>query len=132
MPPRCAPLPSRNPPSCDYTTSLVVDADRRGRLVRTDPVRRTTGALLVLGALSFAVAATVLSAAFDWPDVLREPADVVLPAFEDGGARLIWIWFATAWTYGLLAVPVLLLPAALGRRDDPVLRVATVIGATLT
>ena len=96
----------------------------------SDSLRRTTGALFVFGALSFAVAATVLSSTFDWPDVLRKPADIVLPAFTAGGTSLVWTWFATAWTYGLLAVPVLLLPAALGRRDDPVLRVATAIGAT--
>jgi hypothetical protein len=98
--------------------------------IRPDSLRRTTGALFVFGALSFAVAATVLSSTFDWPDVLRKPADIVLPAFTAGGTSLVWTWFATAWTYGLLAVPVLLLPAALGRRDDPVLRVATAIGAT--
>ena len=38
--------------------------------------RRTTGALFVAGALVFAGAATVLSSTFDWPDILREPADV--------------------------------------------------------
>ncbi len=96
----------------------------------TSGLRRTTGALFVLGALSFAVAATVLSSTFEWPDVLREPADVVLPAFAAGGASLVWTWFATAWTYGLLAIPILLLPAAIGRRDDPALRVATALGAT--
>jgi hypothetical protein len=92
-------------------------------------LRRTTGGLLVASALAFAGAATVLSATFDWPDVLREPAGVVLPAFAAGGTSLVWTWFATAWTYGLLAAPILLLPAVLGRRDDPVLRVATAAGA---
>src|ERR687894_1179132 len=92
--------------------------------------RRTTGALFVVGALAFAGAATVLSSTFDWPDVLREPADAVLPAFVAGGTSLVWTWFATAWTYAILLVPILLLPAALGRRGDPVLRAATYIGAT--
>jgi hypothetical protein len=55
---------------------------------------------------------------------------VVLPAFVAGGASLVWTWFATAWTYAILAVPILLLPAVLGRRDDPVLRAATYVGAT--
>jgi len=82
-----------------------------------------------LGAISFAVAATVLSSAFEWPDILREPADVVLPEFTDGGTSLVWIWFATAWTYAILLVPMLLLPAALGQREDPVLRAATFVGA---
>jgi hypothetical protein len=93
-------------------------------------LHRATGALLVVGAVAFAAAATVLSSTFDWPDILREPADVVLPAFVAGGPGLVWTWFATGWTYAMLAVPILLLPAVLGRRDDPVLRVATYVGAT--
>lgn len=93
-------------------------------------LRLTTGGLFVGGTLAFAGAATALSSAFDWPDILREPAAVVLPAFVAGGTGLVWIWFATAWTYALLLIPVLLLPAVLGRRDDPVLRAATYVGAT--
>jgi hypothetical protein len=93
-------------------------------------LRRTTGGLFLAGALAFAGAATVLSSTFDWPDVLREPAGVVLPAFADGGTSLVWTWFATAWTYAILLAPILLLPAALGRRSDPVLRAATYVGAT--
>ncbi|MEX5295571.1 DUF4386 domain-containing protein [Kocuria sp. CPCC 205268] len=100
----------------------------------TDPttsprLRRVTGGLFLLGALAFAVAATVLSSTFDWPDILREPPEVVLPAVHAGGPGLVWIWFATAWTYGVLAVPILLLPAVLERQGDPVLRAATWIGA---
>src|SRR5687767_4434122 len=93
-------------------------------------LRRTTGGLFVVGALAFAGAATVLSSTFDWPDILREPAAVVLPAFAAGGTSLVWTWFATAWTYAILLVPILLLPAVLGRQRDPVLRVATYAGAT--
>jgi hypothetical protein len=92
-------------------------------------LRRVTGWLLVIGAVAFAVAATVLSSTFDWPDILREPPDVVLPAFMDGGTSLVWTWFAVAWTYAILLVPILLLPATLGRRDDAVLRAATFVGA---
>jgi hypothetical protein len=92
-------------------------------------LRRTTGGLFVAGALAFAGAATVLSSTFEWPDILREPADVVLPAFVAGGTSLVWTWFATAWTYAVLLVPILLLPTLLRRRGDPVLRVATYVGA---
>jgi hypothetical protein len=94
-----------------------------------DGLRRVTGWLLVLGAVTFAIAATILSSTFDWPDILREPPQVVLPAFVAGGTSLVWTWFAVAWTYAILLVPILLLPAALGRRDDPVLRAATFVGA---
>ena len=94
-----------------------------------DGLRRVVGGLFLVGAVAFAAAATLLSSAFEWPDILREPADVVLPEFSSGGTSLVWIWFATAWTYAILLVPMLLLPEALGRRDDPVLRAATFIGA---
>src|SRR3954447_29585 len=94
-----------------------------------DGLRRVTGLLFVVGAVAFAVAATVLSSTFDWPDILREPADVVLPAFVAGGTSLVWTWFPTAWTYAILLVPILLLPAALRRSDDAVLRAATFVGA---
>jgi Domain of unknown function (DUF4386) len=92
-------------------------------------LRRVTGALFAAGAVAFGVAATLLSATFDWPDILREPASVVLPQYADGGTSLVWTWFAVAWTYGILLVPILLLPAVLGRRDDPVFRAATFAGA---
>jgi hypothetical protein len=91
---------------------------------------RMTGGLFVTGALTFGAAATVLSSTFHWPDVLRQPAGEVLPAFVAGGPSLVWTWFATAWTYAILVVPILLLPAVLGRRSDPALRVATLVGAT--
>jgi hypothetical protein len=100
-------------------------------MAATDPQGkslRAAGVLFVVSALAFAAAATTLSVTFDWPDILREPASVVLPAFDAGGAGLVWTWFATAWTYGLLAVPILLLPAALGL-GDPAMRVATYAGA---
>jgi hypothetical protein len=93
-------------------------------------LRRTTGILFLVGALTFGGAATVLSATFNWPDILREPAGVVLPEFVDGGTSLVWVWFATAWTYAILIVPILLLPAVLGRHDDVWLRAATFLGAT--
>ncbi|WP_458780589.1 DUF4386 domain-containing protein [Arthrobacter sp. D3-16] len=92
-------------------------------------IRIATGGLFALSALAFAAAATALSVMFDWPDVLREPAEVVLPAFTAGGPALIWAWFAAAWAYGLLAIPVLLLPAALGLQGNQALKVATYAGA---
>lgn len=92
-------------------------------------IRIVTGGLFAFSALTFATAATALSMMFNWPDVLREPAEVVLPAFTAGGPALIWAWFAAAWTYGLLAIPILLLPAALGLQGNPALKVATFAGA---
>jgi hypothetical protein len=92
-------------------------------------LRRTTGRLFLIAAAGFAVASSVLSATFGWPDILREPAPVVLESFHAGGASLVWTWFAVAWTYALVGLPMLLLAAALGRGTDPVLRAAGSIGA---
>ena len=92
-------------------------------------IGRLAGLLFLVATVTFLIAATVLSATFDWPDILREPADVVLPAFADGGTGLVWIWFFVAWTYAILAVPILLLPRALKREQDSALRVATYAGA---
>ncbi|MFI6678623.1 DUF4386 domain-containing protein [Kribbella sp. NPDC050470] len=92
-------------------------------------MRRITGGLFVVSAVSFAIAAGVLSATFDWPDILREPAGTVLTSFTKGGPGLVWTWFATAWTYGLLAIPILMLPQAINRESSTVLRVATALGA---
>src|SRR3954452_23937431 len=110
---------------------MTHDESRR-EMAATDTdtlLTRVTGGMFVVGAVAFGAAATVLSSTFGWPDILREPAAVVLPAVVAGGTNLVWTWFVTAWTYSILAVPILLLPAVLGRRDDPVLRAATLVGS---
>ena len=94
-------------------------------------IRRANGLFFLIAVVSFGVASSILSATFDWPDILRAPAPTVLAAFEGGGDSLVWTWFATAWTYGLLAIPILLLPRALRLLAPrlPALRMATLIGA---
>src|SRR5829696_7597899 len=66
--------------------------EMRSRMADTSAgtgLRRATGGLFLGGAVAFATAATVLSSTFDWPDILREPAPVVLPAFTAGGTGLV-------------------------------------------
>jgi len=92
-------------------------------------LQRLTGLLFIVSAVSFAVTSTVLSASFNWPDILREPPDTVLTQFRDGGTGLVWTWFAVAWSYFLLIVPILLLRRVLDREDAPYLGAATFIGA---
>jgi hypothetical protein len=92
-------------------------------------LQKLTGVLFILSAVGFAVTSTVLSSTFNWPDILREPPDTVLTEFQEGGTRLIWTWFAVAWSYFLLIVPILLLGRVLGREDTPYLGAATFIGA---
>lgn len=94
-------------------------------------LRRLTGWLFILAAVSFGIASTTLSSTFEWPDILREDADTVLTKFDEGGNTLIWTWFAVAWTYFILIFPLLLLKGVLERDDRPFpyLSVATTIGA---
>jgi hypothetical protein len=92
-------------------------------------LQQLTGALFILSAVGFAITSTLLSASFNWPDILREPPDTVLTNFREGGASLIWTWFAVAWSYFLLIVPILLLGRVLDREETPYLRAATLIGA---
>jgi len=118
---------SSQPHSSDATERAIPEA-----IAPTGSRRRTAlvaGALFIASTVTFMIAATVLSMTFDWPDILRQPADVVLPEFADGGTSLVWTWFAVAWTYAVLAVPILLLPSALARRGDTALRLATYLGA---
>jgi len=98
--------------------------------ITDDGPRRTTGGLLVVGAVAFAAAATGPSSTFDWPDIPRQPASVVLPAFVGGGTSVVWTWFVTAWSDAILAVPISPPPAAPGRRDDSARWAATFMGAT--
>src|SRR5215211_1332254 len=92
-------------------------------------LQQLTGVLFILSAVGFAITSTVLSATFDWPDILRESPDTVLTEFQEGGTSLIWTWFAVAWSYFLLIVPILLLGRVLEREETPYLGAATFIGA---
>jgi hypothetical protein len=72
-------------------------------------LRQTTGILFILSAVLFGIAATILSASFEWPDILRKDPDYVLTKYYEGGNSLLFTWFAVAWTYFLLMFPVVLL-----------------------
>lgn len=92
-------------------------------------VRRTAEILFAVGAVAFAASATVLSSTLDWPDILREPADVVLPSrtaatawlaqLQSGGALLgehLGQVLAIAWsvTVSIAILRTAVLPPWLG------------------
>jgi hypothetical protein len=86
------------------------------------------GLLLVAVPLAFNAAFTLLEARFDYPDILRQPTDVVLARFRAGGTPLVLTWWAFALTAVLLAPLVVLLSSAISDADDTLLGVATTIG----
>lgn len=69
------------------------------------------GLLLVAGAVSVFVPYTILTIIFDYPDILREDAGVVLTRFHEGGAQLVWVW----WAFAILGLPLLVAYILLGQ-----------------
>ena len=89
------------------------------------------GLLLIAGAILLFIPYTVLTITFDYPDILRQEADVVLTRFQAGGAGLIWTWLALA----LVGLPLVPAYIRLGQwletnstGDTPSVRWATTIG----
>ena len=98
-------------------------------------IRQITGVLLIVGAVLVNVPYTMLITSFDYPDIVRAPADEILTQFVAGGSRLIWIWLSFAWVGIPILLAVLLLPGALAEdkpRSDGRLAIylATFFGAT--
>jgi hypothetical protein len=95
--------------------------------------RRLTAALLIAVPVLFNVCFVLLGAAFDYPDILRQPAETILRRFDEGGTSLVALWYAFALTPALFLPAALLLRRAF-RSDSPLLDLATplAIAASLT
>lgn len=70
------------------------------------------GLLFIVGAIAVFVPYTILSVIFDYPGILREDAGTILTRFWEGGARLIWVW----WAFAILGLPLLAAYVLLGQR----------------
>ena len=62
---------------------------------------RTIGLLLILGAIGVFIPYTILTIIFDYPDILRQDAGIILSKFHEGGSSLILTWFL----FALLGLP---------------------------
>jgi hypothetical protein len=72
------------------------------------------GAFLILAPLWFNTTFALLGKRFDYPDILRKPANEILDRFRAGGSSLILLWWMFMLS-GLLLIPaVVLLGQALG------------------
>jgi hypothetical protein len=85
---------------------VAVPAAPRRAAATDRRTRRLTGALLIAVPVLFNVFFFALQATFEYPDILRQPADEVLRRFAAGGPGLVATW------YGFALVPALFLPAA--------------------
>ena len=88
---------------------------------------KTIGWLLVGGAVLLFLPYTALTVVFDYPDILREEAGVILTKFNEGGKPLIWTWFA----FAMVGIPLLPAYVLLGQKLEtrlPYVRWATNFG----
>ena len=78
--------------------------------------------------VAFNVAFAMLASRFDYPDVLRRPADEGLAAVRSGGPGLLVRWWAFAMTALLLAPTATLVGGALAEADPTLLSLGVVSG----
>lgn len=93
-------------------------------------LRRLIGSGFMLGVILINIPYALLIANFNYPDILREPTDVVLTQFQAGGAGLIFTWLAFAWCGFTILLAIGALPQALDRAKMPLLGLATALGIT--
>jgi hypothetical protein len=66
---------------------------------------------LIVGAVGVFIPYTILTATFNYPDVLRLPGGDILTQFHNGGATLIFTWLA----FALLGFPLLIAYILIGQ-----------------
>lgn len=95
--------------------------------MRSKGVDAAIGLLLVGGAIAVIVPYAILTSIFEYPDILRQDAGMVLTRFHAGGSALIWVW----WAFAAGGVPLLVAYVLLGQRLEPEwrwARLATTLG----
>jgi len=81
-------------------------------------VRRLTGSLLIVVPILFTLCFTLLQMLFEYPDILRQPAEVILNKFAAGGPGLVAIWYALTLS-ALLFIPIAVLVHQVVSEVDP-------------
>ena len=88
---------------------------------------RTIGLLLILGAIGVFIPYTALTIVFDYPDILRQDAGIILTKLHEGGSSLIFTWFLFA-LLGLPFIPAYILIGQKLESKVKFIRWATTIG----
>jgi len=92
-------------------------------------IEKTTGWLLLIGAVGILIPYSILTISFDYPDILRKETSVILSKFHEGGSRLIgtWLFFALG---GITLIPAYILIGQKLEGRSLLVRIATVFGVT--
>jgi hypothetical protein len=75
---------------------------------------KTIGLLLIAGAIGVFIPYTILTITFDYPDILRQDAGIILTKFHDGGGSLIATW----WAFAILGLPLLIAYILIGQKFE--------------
>lgn len=75
---------------------------------------KTTGLLLIAGAIGVLIPYTILTITFEYPDILRHDTGVILTRFHSGGSSLIFTW----WTFAILGLPLLIAYILIGQKFE--------------
>lgn len=76
--------------------------------------QKTIGWLLIAGAIGVFIPYTILTMIFNYPDILREDAGVILSKFHAGGSSLIFAW----WAFAILGLPLLIAYIKIGQQME--------------
>jgi hypothetical protein len=87
-----------------------------------------TGIVLIGVPILFNVAFAMLAQRFDYPDILRRPADEVLRRFREGGSALVLVWWAFALSAVLFAPLAVLLGGQMAGADGNLIALSVVLG----
>lgn len=70
------------------------------------------GLLLIAGAVGLFIPYTILTMTFEYPDILRQDAGIVLTKFHEGGSSLVFTW----WAFAILGLPLLIAYVLIGQK----------------
>lgn len=89
---------------------------------------KLTGILLIFTPILFMTSFTLLQINFEYPDILRQPATVVMEKFVAGGSGLIANWYLMVIS-SILFIPIaVMLHPYLAREDTSYMTFATTFG----
>lgn len=88
---------------------------------------KTTGILLITGAIALLIPYTILTIIFEYPVILRQDTGTILTKFQEGGPSLIFTWFAFSIT-GIPLIPAYIMIGQKYEIKAPLIRMATTIG----
>lgn len=87
---------------------------------------RYIGMIFIMIPLLIQIPYTILILNFQYPDILREPAETILTEFHKAGPFLVWTW----WFFGISGLPLLfgyLYLYQMTKKNNPLLSLAAVM-----